>query len=115
MTFYALDASFSFVATDPSDPELADWLDSVSDHLAELGASDVSIVSESTSLVFTISLVVESATDEVHAAVKDGIDTLRTAFHACGAGTPDWLTPGEALGGVRISLVESKQRVLTPA
>ncbi len=113
MTLCALDASFMFLATDPGDPSMEDWLDAVSDHLAKLDAKDVSIISEGASGLFTVSLVVEASDDfEVHDVVKDGIDLLRTAFHACGAGTPGWPTARDAMSGVTVSFVESSQKVL---
>lgn len=113
MTLYGLDASFKFTSVGDDAPLMEDWLDSVSDHLDELHAKDVSIVSEGESSAFTISLVVEVKDDaEIHDVVKVGISTLRTAFHACGAGTPDWPTTVEAMGIVSISLVETSQRVL---
>ncbi len=115
MTLYAVDASFTFAATDASDPALEDWLDTVSEHLRALDAQDVSIISEGATAAFTISLVVESDEDQLHPVVKTAMDTLRTAFHACAGSTPDWPTPSDAMGGVTITLVESSQRVLTPA
>ena len=115
MTLYTVDASFQFAATDTHAPTLEDWLDTVAEHLRKLDATDVSIVSEGSTDQFTVSLVVESAAQQLHYVVEDGMDVLRTAFHACEGGTPDWPTAHEALGGVRITLVESSQRVLTPA
>jgi len=115
VTQYALDASFNFTTTDPSDPTMNDWLERVSDHLAELDTKDVSIVSETSSGGFTVSLVVEAPEGEFHTVVQRGLDLLRTAFHACGGGTPEWPMPHEALGGVKIALVESTQRVLESA
>ncbi len=115
MTLYAVDASFRFAATDASDPALEDWLDTVSEHLRVLETQDVSIISEGVTGDFTISLVVESNEEQLHLVVKIAMDTLRTAFHACAGSTPDWPTPGDAMSGVTITLVESSQRVLTPA
>lgn len=112
MIQYAIDASFNFTTTEPADPTMVDWLDDVSGHLQLLQAKDVSIVSEGASSSFTVSLVVEAAEEELHTAVKNVFDTLRTAFHACHAGTPDWPIAPEAMGGVRVTLVESTQRVL---
>lgn len=105
MTLYALDASFTFTAG-PNDPALEDWLDSVSTHLGKLSAKGVSMVSEDSG-AFTVTLVVDTDEDtEIHDVVKAGMDTLRTAFRP---------TPREAMGGVRVALIESSQRLLVSA
>jgi hypothetical protein len=91
MTFmiFRLEADFIFTRTDPSDPQLNEFLDRVDEHLVDkLDAQDVLIVSDQDASTFTVALYTEGT--DAEAAFAAGLGTLRTAFHAENCNTASW-------------------------
>jgi hypothetical protein len=116
MIRYALDASFAYWRDNDDDPPLADWLDKMTAHLYELGVDGVFVTSQTSTSTFTVSMTIDALDGaSIENVVGEGMVAIRTAAHACDARTQNWPTPSEAVPQVRITLLESSQRVLQPA
>ncbi len=70
------------------------------------------VITDEDAKTILVSLIVPGTSEEpIEDIVGRGMTLMRTAFHACNGGTPQWPTPREALLGVSVSPAE----VLVPA
>lgn len=102
---FVLEADFSYTYDEGEEGDIESFLDQTVTHLEdELGADDVTLVLDKADSTFSISLLVPShKAESIETVVGKGMGLLRTSFHACNAGTPNWPTPREALLSVRVT------------
>lgn len=109
---FRIESSFEYHKDQSCDPDLAELLNQVYDHLT--GALDwdhVSMVSEGEES-FAVSLVGSPLPSETsEQTLLRAMSALRTAIHAVGCGTPDW--PTENLHRPAESVV-LKEQTFTP-
>jgi hypothetical protein len=101
--YFNLEAKFSYEAEPHDQLEMFDLLDNVVDHLYELGAHDVNVVADGEG-TFTLSLAVDNRPGEIiETVIGRGMGTVRAAFHACEASTPNWPKINEMLDSVSLT------------
>lgn len=101
---YTVEAAFRYAADGPSAPSMFDWLDTVVEHLEDLGVDDVMVVSDTEDSSFVISLLVTTQSGDMpENIVGMGMSSLRTAFHACQASTPGWPSVFDAIKWVNLT------------
>lgn len=90
---FSLEADFTYIP-EPSAPPMEAFLDLAWQHLVEkLDVRSLDIISDHEARSFSVSQSVEAPSQEsVETTIGRALGTLRTAFHACGAGTPGWPT-----------------------
>ena len=94
MNIYTLEADFQYIVEPQDALTMEQFLDLAYEHLvSELLVADLNIISEEATRSLSVSLSVSAPSGEsVETTIGRGLGTLRTAFHACGAGTPNWPT-----------------------
>lgn len=102
LKYHTVGADFHYRFTDPANADASAFFDDVVDHLQnKLDAEDVFLAVDHNSQTFRLSLLVGTPPeDKVEQIIKLAMDAMRTAFHACGASTPDWPGPGHAIAEV---------------
>ena len=101
---YVLEVSFRYVPGNGT-VSMEQFLDCAVKHLDELGAKGLSVVADSESGEFDLSLTL--AAEPWHTEVNvivDGMALIRTAFHTCYARTPDWPSPDDVLAFLKAAV-----------
>jgi hypothetical protein len=112
---HTVTADFIYVFTDPA-TDASGFFEAIVSHLYDLDAQDVFLAIDHKAATFTLSLMVEAQEEKMESIIAKGLGTMRSAFHACGASTPDWPTASEAMVKVEAcSASIVKDRTLIPA
>jgi len=104
---HTVGANFTYQFADPS-ADASDFFDEVVGHLHALDTDDVFVSVDYKAKAFYLSLLVTSKPHEkVEQVIAQGMGTMRTAFQACGASTPDWPEPDKAIVSVDVASVNA--------
>jgi acid phosphatase family membrane protein YuiD len=95
--YFTMAADFDYFVLNEA-ARLEDFFNDVAEHLAQLGAEDISIMLDENKQSFSVSLLVASQEYEsIETVVGKGMGMIRTALHFCNARTPQWPTAQDAL------------------
>lgn len=91
INYCTVDASFRYLPAETDEFTMDETLDQIVDHLYELGVEDLNVVADTVKSIVDISLAVPAHSgDSIETVIGKAMGMLRTAFHACDAGTPGW-------------------------
>lgn len=108
MNYFELEATFSYLQTNDDPEPIGDFVDRVTDHLIDLGAEDLHVVLDTDDRSIVLGVVAAAHSQEsIETTIGKVMGTLRTAFHYCGAATPEWPTTRELIfDGVTVKSVD---------